>query len=239
MILLSSGSSQHSFLRLTPDQVAPMLTRLRVGFLFHLFKLTCLFSTLMITTTNKLPIKVHLCTSVADVQCCFSLTQIYLFIVCLPISDTSLQQFFMAETFSTSLFWHSLSAHSFHHLLTLSLFVHAIDPFHWLSLPDTLTHFSPHILFTKSSSLIFHWSDLEIPAPGSEDQLCDTPSEVVSGPRLTLTLRGPNLPGIPDVDVPITKKSSTIFTAVQTLVHAANFPSRQERLRRIWEPTYT
>ncbi|XP_045131794.1 E3 ubiquitin-protein ligase HECTD1-like isoform X13 [Portunus trituberculatus] len=81
--------------------------------------------------------------------------------------------------------------------------------------------------------------DLEIPAPGSEDQLCDTPSEVVSGPRLTLTLRGPNLPGIPDVDVPITDKNSTIFTAVQTLVHAANFPSRQERLRRIWEPTYT
>ncbi|KAG7160057.1 E3 ubiquitin-protein ligase HECTD1-like [Homarus americanus] len=72
-----------------------------------------------------------------------------------------------------------------------------------------------------------------------EDHLCDAPSEVVSGPRLSLTLRGPNLPGIPEVEVPITKKTSTIFAAVQTLVHAANFPSRQERLRRIWEPTYT
>ncbi|XP_066988994.1 E3 ubiquitin-protein ligase HECTD1 isoform X6 [Macrobrachium rosenbergii] len=81
--------------------------------------------------------------------------------------------------------------------------------------------------------------DLEIPAPGTEDQLNDSPSEVLSGPRLSLTLRGPNLPGIPDVDVPITKNTSTIFSAVQTLVHAANFPSRQEKLRRIWEPTYT
>ncbi|XP_069182470.1 E3 ubiquitin-protein ligase HECTD1 isoform X17 [Procambarus clarkii] len=81
--------------------------------------------------------------------------------------------------------------------------------------------------------------DLEIPAPGTEDHLCDTPSEVVSGPRLSLTLRGPNLPGIPEVEVPITKKTSTIFAAVQILVHTANFPSRQERLRRIWEPTYT
>ncbi|XP_042887347.1 E3 ubiquitin-protein ligase HECTD1-like [Penaeus japonicus] len=42
-----------------------------------------------------------------------------------------------------------------------------------------------------------------------------------------------------DLDVPITKSSSTIFSVVQTLVNAANFPSRQERLRRIWEPTYT
>ncbi|XP_063603779.1 E3 ubiquitin-protein ligase HECTD1-like isoform X9 [Penaeus indicus] len=81
--------------------------------------------------------------------------------------------------------------------------------------------------------------DLEIPAPGTEDHLCDAPTEVVSGPRLSLTLRGPNLPGIPEVDVPITKSSSTIFSVVQTLVNTANFPSRQERLRRIWEPTYT
>ncbi|XP_069935909.1 E3 ubiquitin-protein ligase HECTD1 isoform X7 [Cherax quadricarinatus] len=81
--------------------------------------------------------------------------------------------------------------------------------------------------------------DLEITAPGTEEHLCDTPSEVASGPRLSLTLRGPNLPGIPEVEIPITKKTSTIFAAVQTLVHAANFPSRQERLRRIWEPTYT
>ncbi|XP_047473945.1 E3 ubiquitin-protein ligase HECTD1-like isoform X10 [Penaeus chinensis] len=81
--------------------------------------------------------------------------------------------------------------------------------------------------------------DLEIPAPGTEDHLCDAPTEVVSGPRLSLTLRGPNLPGIPEVDVPITKSSSTIFSVVQTLVNNANFPSRQERLRRIWEPTYT
>ncbi|KAK3859367.1 hypothetical protein Pcinc_034518 [Petrolisthes cinctipes] len=81
--------------------------------------------------------------------------------------------------------------------------------------------------------------DLEIPVPGTEEQVSEVSSEGGSGPRLSLTLRGPNLPGIPDVDVPINSKAATIFSVVQTLVHAAAFPSRQERLRRIWEPTYT
>lgn len=40
MTLLSSGSSQHLFLHLTLDQVALMSTRLRVGFLFHMFQPT-------------------------------------------------------------------------------------------------------------------------------------------------------------------------------------------------------
>lgn len=75
--------------------------------------------------------------------------------------------------------------------------------------------------------------------PGTEEQVSEVSSEGGSGPRLSLTLRGPNLPGIPDVDVPMNSKAATIFSVVQTLVHAAAFPSRQERLRRIWEPTYT
>lgn len=88
-------------------------------------------------------------------------------------------------------------------------------------------------------SEIWFCTDLEIPVPGTEEQVSEVSSEGGSGPRLSLTLRGPNLPGIPDVDVPMNSKAATIFSVVQTLVHAAAFPSRQERLRRIWEPTYT
>lgn len=132
---------------------------------------------------------------------------------------------------------HLLSTYGIHFFPHRDLLVHGVTE--KSSRAHNQNDFLLHLIYLVDKVSNFSWSDLEIPAPGSEDQLCDTPSEVVSGPRLTLTLRGPNLPGIPDVDVPITKKSSTIFTAVQTLVHAANFPSRQERLRRIWEPTYT
>jgi len=52
-------------------------------------------------------------------------------------------------------------------------------------------------------------------------------------------LRGPNLPGVPDVEVELTDPSWTIFHAVQELVQKADLGSRQEKLRRIWEPTYT
>ena len=71
-----------------------------------------------------------------------------------------------------------------------------------------------------------------------EEVVSDTLVETTSGPRLSLVLRGPNLPGIGDVEIPVTNRSSTIFSVVQALMHTANFPTRQERLRRIWEPTY-
>ncbi|KAG8236030.1 hypothetical protein J437_LFUL015408, partial [Ladona fulva] len=58
-------------------------------------------------------------------------------------------------------------------------------------------------------------------------------------PKLRLTLRGPNLPGIPDVEVELDNPEWTIFRAVQELVQMADLGSRQEKLRRIWEPTYT
>jgi E3 ubiquitin-protein ligase HECTD1 len=44
---------------------------------------------------------------------------------------------------------------------------------------------------------------------------------------------------VQDVEVELTEPNWTIFRAVQQLVQLADLGSRQEKLRRIWEPTYT
>jgi len=82
-------------------------------------------------------------------------------------------------------------------------------------------------------------TDLEVPTPGSckaADPVNSTPSS--SQPRLQLTLRGPNLPGIPDVDVELTDPDWSIFRAVQYITQEANLGSKADKMRRIWEPTY-
>ncbi|XP_046612689.1 E3 ubiquitin-protein ligase HECTD1 isoform X5 [Neodiprion virginianus] len=81
-------------------------------------------------------------------------------------------------------------------------------------------------------------TDLEVPPPGSELQM-STRSGLPTSPKLSLTLKGPGLPGIPDVEVPLTEPQSTIFQVVQELMQLTELGSRQEKLRRIWEPTYT
>ncbi|XP_046739533.1 E3 ubiquitin-protein ligase HECTD1 isoform X4 [Diprion similis] len=81
-------------------------------------------------------------------------------------------------------------------------------------------------------------TDLEVPPPGSELQM-STRSGLPISPKLSLTLKGPGLPGVPDVEVPLTEPQSTIFQAVQELMQLTELGSRQEKLRRIWEPTYT
>ena len=58
-------------------------------------------------------------------------------------------------------------------------------------------------------------------------------------PKLLLTLKGPGLPGIPDVELPLTDPNTSIFQSVQELMQLTELGSRQEKLRRIWEPTYT
>lgn len=89
-----------------------------------------------------------------------------------------------------------------------------------------------------SSKCFLVWiADLEIPAPG-EDFTPELDTELLKSPSLRLVLRGPNLPGVGDVEVPITNSKVTIFSVVQTLMNLAAFSSKQERLRRIWEPTY-
>ncbi|KRT81883.1 hypothetical protein AMK59_5650 [Oryctes borbonicus] len=81
-------------------------------------------------------------------------------------------------------------------------------------------------------------TDLEIPPPGQEESGSTSEHELLPQPRLQLLLRGPNLPGIPDVEVELNDPSWTIFKAVQELVQLTELGSRQEKLRRIWEPTY-
>lgn len=81
--------------------------------------------------------------------------------------------------------------------------------------------------------------DLEIPPPGQEETSSSTEHELLPQPRLQLTLRGPNLPGIPDVEIDLSDPSWTIFKAVQELIQLTDLGTRQEKLRRIWEPTYT
>ncbi|XP_046388843.1 E3 ubiquitin-protein ligase Ufd4 isoform X5 [Ischnura elegans] len=61
----------------------------------------------------------------------------------------------------------------------------------------------------------------------------------INQPKLRLVLRGPNLPSIPDVEVELDNPDWTIFRAVQELIQMADLGSRQEKLRRVWEPTYT
>jgi len=44
---------------------------------------------------------------------------------------------------------------------------------------------------------------------------------------------------LPDVDIPLDESNSTIFKFVQRLVTQSTSCGKAERLKRIWEPTYT
>ncbi|XP_020287405.1 E3 ubiquitin-protein ligase HECTD1 isoform X2 [Pseudomyrmex gracilis] len=81
-------------------------------------------------------------------------------------------------------------------------------------------------------------TDLEIPPPGSETQINSRVGSLPM-PRLSLSLKGPGFPGVADVEIPLTDSHSSIFKAVQELMQLTELGSRQEKLKRIWEPTYT
>ncbi|KAK0175018.1 hypothetical protein PV327_008803 [Microctonus hyperodae] len=81
-------------------------------------------------------------------------------------------------------------------------------------------------------------TDLEVPPPGSDFQ-SNVRVGAPSMPRLALSLKGPGLLEAPDVELPLTDPHSSIFQAVQDLMQMAELGSKQEKLRRIWEPTYT
>ncbi len=59
-----------------------------------------------------------------------------------------------------------------------------------------------------------------------------------TAPSLQLTLKGPNLPGIPDVEIDLSDGDWTIFKAVQTVIQSSMLGSKADKLRRLWEPTY-
>lgn len=90
-------------------------------------------------------------------------------------------------------------------------------------------------------------TDLDIPPPKlGEDEIINIDnkqmaieiSSVVPQPSLYLVLRGPNINGVPDVEIPLLNPDWTIFRAVQELVLLTTM-SKQDKSRKIWEPTYT
>lgn len=81
-------------------------------------------------------------------------------------------------------------------------------------------------------------ADLEVPPPGQEENGSYLEYELLPQPKLLLVMRGPNMPGVADVEIELNDPSWTIFRAVQELMQLAEFGSKQEKLRRIWEPTY-
>lgn len=85
---------------------------------------------------------------------------------------------------------------------------------------------------------MYLFPDLEVPPPGQEESSSSLENELLPQPKLQLVLKGPNMPGIVDVEVELNDPSWTIFRAVQELMQLTEFSSRQEKLRRIWEPTY-
>lgn len=87
-------------------------------------------------------------------------------------------------------------------------------------------------------------SDIEIPPPETGQSLLLPQNDVDKSPiyniqpSLFLILRGPNIAGITDVEIPLNNPDWTIFRAVQELIQQTSM-SKQEKMRKIWEPTYT
>ncbi|XP_022105219.1 E3 ubiquitin-protein ligase HECTD1-like [Acanthaster planci] len=82
-------------------------------------------------------------------------------------------------------------------------------------------------------------TDLEIPPPGSPDTSFRDDGDSTPCPHLALFIRGPGLPGIPETEVFCEDPCSTVFKYIQTLYQHTPAGTKQDKLRRIWEPTYT
>jgi len=69
----------------------------------------------------------------------------------------------------------------------------------------------------------FQTTDLEVSPPGSNKQddskgSPDKEQGAATQPKLLLTLRGPNLPGVNDVEVELNDPEKSIFHAVQYII---------------------
>ncbi|UYV64246.1 HECTD1 [Cordylochernes scorpioides] len=84
-------------------------------------------------------------------------------------------------------------------------------------------------------------SDLEIPPPGNPAGSAGSAGmrDACVAPRLCLVLRGPGLQQVEDMELELSHPDWTIFRAVQTLIQSSAMGSRQDKIRRIWEPTYS
>ncbi|CAH1802965.1 unnamed protein product, partial [Owenia fusiformis] len=81
--------------------------------------------------------------------------------------------------------------------------------------------------------------DFEVPPPGAAEVSKSEDGDGVQQPKLAIYIKGPGLPGIPDSEIYLDNPHATIFRYVQQLMCDGPTQGRAERLKRIWEPTYT
>ncbi|XP_069065178.1 E3 ubiquitin-protein ligase HECTD1 isoform X4 [Pleurodeles waltl] len=83
-------------------------------------------------------------------------------------------------------------------------------------------------------------TDLEIPSPGTPHSELLEEVECSPPPRLALILKVTGLGTTREVELPLSNFRSTIFFYVQRLLQVSgNGTVKPDKLRRIWEPTYT
>ncbi|TDG98519.1 hypothetical protein EPR50_G00201110 [Perca flavescens] len=83
-------------------------------------------------------------------------------------------------------------------------------------------------------------TDLEIPQPGTPRSEVQEEVECAPSPHLSLTLKVSGLGTSREVELPLSNYKSTIFYYVQRLLQlSCNGAVKTDKLRRIWEPTYT
>ncbi|XP_056867456.1 E3 ubiquitin-protein ligase HECTD1 isoform X2 [Takifugu flavidus] len=83
-------------------------------------------------------------------------------------------------------------------------------------------------------------TDLEIPPPGSPRSEVQEEVECAPSPHLSLTLKVAGLGTTREVELPLSNYKSTIFFYVQRLLQlSCSGTVKTDKLRRIWEPTYT
>ncbi|KAG1971589.1 E3 ubiquitin-protein ligase HECTD1 [Pimephales promelas] len=83
-------------------------------------------------------------------------------------------------------------------------------------------------------------TDLDIPTPGTPRSEVQEEVECTPSPRLALILKVAGLGTTREVELPLTNYKSTIFYYVQKLLQlSCNGAIKPDKLRRIWEPTYT
>ncbi|XP_069008939.1 E3 ubiquitin-protein ligase HECTD1 isoform X2 [Embiotoca jacksoni] len=83
-------------------------------------------------------------------------------------------------------------------------------------------------------------TDLEIPPPGTPRSEVQEEVECTPSPHLALTLKVAGLGTTREVELPLSNYKSTIFYYVQRLLQlSCNGSVKTDKLRRIWEPTYT
>ncbi|XP_015205637.2 E3 ubiquitin-protein ligase HECTD1 isoform X9 [Lepisosteus oculatus] len=83
-------------------------------------------------------------------------------------------------------------------------------------------------------------TDLEIPPPGTPRSEILEEVECAPSPHLALILKVAGLGTTREVELPLSNYKSTIFYYVQKLLQlSCNGSVKSDKLRRIWEPTYT